>query len=207
MLRCYSAHKGGFGAAAGLRGAWRGFCLGGPQMVSDRTVVSSGTARDDSRIRRTMAAKKRAKKKAAKKAAKTAGAARLKEKDFKSYGLKFYGEEERELIRSQAEALGLSLSAWVRLIVEGTVTDQGDSADAEAGLLQATVSLTEGDRLRIARGAAMAGISGQPTWLRYVLLAAARGEELADLEVLLDQLRCAVAVGERIRAIKRPGAD
>ena len=140
-----------------------------------------------------MASKKRARKKAGKKKVTPGRKPIVEGERVLSFSVKFYEAEEFEQVRASAKQAGLSVSAWARQVLEDVAA--GVPEDEMPAFMQKSIALTEVDRERIARGAAHARVSGQPAWLRYILLAAASGGEGS---VLLRQLQRAVEVGEEM---------
>ena len=162
--------------------------------VSDRTVATAELCETTSLIRQQMASKKRAAKKARKKAASNRQSEVASATRVVPFSVKFYGDDEFQRVKASAERAGLSLSAWARRVLEEVAGEELAGEQLPASIPRA-IGVTEADREKVARGAAVAGVSGQPAWFRYILLAAASG---SDGSVLLRQLQRAAEVGEEI---------
>ena len=109
------------------------------------------------------------------------------------YPLKYYEDAELERLKEQAATAGVSLSGWVRLLIEEVVLDpQGVPRPAVAR--QTSIVLSEEDKQLIEAGASQAGIAGSGAWLRYILLAAA---QQGEIDVLVDQLKKAASFGRK----------
>lgn len=142
-----------------------------------------------------MASKKRTGKK---KSAKGRKKPRTEDQDRRPFSIKFYGADEVRRLKNSAHAADLSLSAWARRVLDAVVEDLDDCpSEPLADFQQKSIALTESDRARVARGTAIAHVTGQAAWLRYVLLAAASEPDESEL---LKQLRRAREVGNKIRS-------